>query len=68
MDTPGSPIAAFSKSRPDPNTGSRTKAYLRIEPRGQEIMDIVVWSFLFLEKNRRLLENSYGMSTKYGGA
>ncbi|PVG04494.1 hypothetical protein CPB86DRAFT_683707, partial [Serendipita vermifera] len=58
-DTPNSPIAAFSKSRPNRDTGTRAPAFLSVLPRGQEILDTVVWSFCFLEKRRRASDSGY---------
>ncbi len=60
MDTPGAPIASFTKSRADVHTGKVIPAYLTINQRGQEILDMVVWSFCFLEKGKRSSENNYG--------
>lgn len=34
-----------------------------ILPRGQEILDMIVWSFLFLEKNSA--DNGYGTSGRF---
>ncbi|CAG7847117.1 SubName: Full=Uncharacterized protein {ECO:0000313/EMBL:CCA69097.1} [Serendipita indica DSM 11827] len=59
LDTPGTPIASFTKSRADERTGKVIPAYLTINRRGQEILDMVVWSFCFLEKGKRSSENSY---------
>lgn len=61
LDTPGSPIAAFTKSRPDTSTGRRSTAYLTVLGRGQEILDLVVWSFCFLEKQRRNADGGFGL-------
>lgn len=36
-----------------------------ILPRGQEILDMTVWSFLFLEKNRTPADNGYGTSGRF---
>jgi hypothetical protein len=36
-----------------------------ILPRGQEILDMVVWSFLFLEKKRRAADNGYATSGRF---
>jgi len=56
LENPARPVlvAAFHRSRPNLETGSREPAYLEIEPRGTQILDTIIWSFLFLEKNRRV--------------
>ncbi|KAF8883018.1 hypothetical protein BD779DRAFT_1612370 [Infundibulicybe gibba] len=48
------PIARFQKSRHIKNRSAR----LLIDERGQEIQDMIVVSFLVLEKSRRARENS----------
>ncbi|KAG8797921.1 hypothetical protein FRC16_008359 [Serendipita sp. 398] len=68
LDSPGSPVAAFSKSRPDESTGRTQPAYLTILPRGQEILDMVIWGFCFLEKGRRAADNTYGNTYKVVGS
>ncbi|KAG8820774.1 hypothetical protein FRC17_010058 [Serendipita sp. 399] len=67
LDTPELPIATFSKSRPDHSTGRTQPAYLTIVPRGQEVLDTVIWTFLFLEKGRRAAENNFGNTYKASG-
>ncbi|KAJ7593394.1 hypothetical protein C8J56DRAFT_1003137 [Mycena floridula] len=58
------PIASFQKSRrtfnhtTNPPTEMMIPAQLYIDYRGQAIRDLVVISFLVLEKNRRVAENS----------
>ncbi|KDQ57340.1 hypothetical protein JAAARDRAFT_35968 [Jaapia argillacea MUCL 33604] len=53
------PIARFQKSAKDytSNPPSITPAKLLIDSRGMEICDLIVISFLMLEKDRRLSEN-----------
>jgi len=53
------PIARFVKSHEgnSPKVPA-TPAQLHISPRGLEIRDLVVLSFIFLEKSRRMNENS----------
>ncbi|KAJ3797617.1 hypothetical protein GGU11DRAFT_58840 [Lentinula aff. detonsa] len=54
------PIAQFVKSHPLPpsQTAQWLKAKLWVDRRGQEILDLVVISFLVLEKNRRAESSS----------
>ncbi|KAG8820775.1 hypothetical protein FRC17_010059 [Serendipita sp. 399] len=61
------PIAYFSRSRSEQVAGGPKLASLTVLPRGQEILDLVVWSFCFLEKGRRAAENKYGNIGKAGG-
>ncbi|KIM28637.1 hypothetical protein M408DRAFT_69362 [Serendipita vermifera MAFF 305830] len=54
-DSPNIPLAQFHRSRRWEAEGRthRTKAYLRIQAKGQAILDTIIWSFCFLEKARR---------------
>ncbi|KAH9856603.1 hypothetical protein C2E23DRAFT_866008 [Lenzites betulinus] len=52
------PIARFARSRVDRASGSRTPATLVLTARAAEVRDIVVISFLFLEKTRRTNETA----------
>jgi len=56
LENPTKPVlvAAFHRSRPSLDTGLREPAYLEIEPRGTQVLDEIIWSFLFLEKSRRI--------------
>lgn len=63
------PIAQFVKSHsiftssptdPSPSL-QRVQAKLLVDERGQQILDLVVVSFLVLEKNRRAIENATTM-------
>src|ERR1700760_3717546 len=47
-----------------------TPAYLWINARGQEILDLIIWSFLFLEKNRRASDNGFSNRnfSRYSGS
>ena len=51
-------IAAFKRSRLDHATQKMSQATLTLSPRAVEIIDLVVVSFLALEKNRRADDNS----------
>ncbi|KAJ1307541.1 hypothetical protein OPQ81_001638 [Rhizoctonia solani] len=51
-------IAGFKRSRLDPITQTLDPALLTLSPRAVEIIDLVVVSFLSLEKNRRMDDNS----------
>ncbi|KAK7690587.1 hypothetical protein QCA50_005685 [Cerrena zonata] len=63
LDTEG-PIAFFHASRRSPNPGGIslppiwTEAKLNLNARAREIQDLVVASFLFIEKTRRENENT----------
>ncbi|KAH9850261.1 hypothetical protein C2E23DRAFT_735357 [Lenzites betulinus] len=52
------PIARFGKSRTYRATGTSTPAMLLLTARAVEVRDIVVISFLFLEKTRRTNETA----------
>ncbi|KAI0635653.1 hypothetical protein C8Q77DRAFT_1098810 [Trametes polyzona] len=52
------PIARFTKSRKDHASGTTTPATLTLTGRAAEIRDVVVISFLFLEKTRRTNETA----------
>ncbi len=52
------PISRFFKSRKDHKTGKVESAQLAFTVRALEIRDTVVLSFLFLEKGRRVNENT----------
>ncbi|PVF93606.1 hypothetical protein CPB86DRAFT_93465 [Serendipita vermifera] len=47
------PIASFHRSKREHRTGVRHRAYLKIEPLGLEILDTLIWTFVFLEKGKR---------------
>ncbi|CUA70483.1 hypothetical protein RSOLAG22IIIB_08896 [Rhizoctonia solani] len=51
-------IAGFKRSRLDHTSQKLHPAILTLSPRAMEIMDLVVVSFLALEKNRRMDDNS----------
>lgn len=51
-------IAGFKRSRLDHATNTRSPAALTLSTRGAEIADLVVVTFLVLEKQRRMDENS----------
>ncbi|KAG8719193.1 hypothetical protein FRC08_003420 [Ceratobasidium sp. 394] len=51
-------IAGFKKSRLDHTSGVVSPAVLTLSPRAAEIADLVVISFLVLEKQRRMDDNS----------
>lgn len=58
------PIARFYKSRrllnrqTNPHSEAYSPAHLLLDSRGEQIMDLIVISFLVLEKSRRFNENS----------
>ncbi|TFK88833.1 hypothetical protein K466DRAFT_645264 [Polyporus arcularius HHB13444] len=52
------PISRFFKSRKDHKTGKLESAQLAFTARALEIRDTVIMSFLFLEKGRRVNENT----------
>lgn len=51
-------IARFKRSRLDHATQKLEPAILTLSPRAMEIIDLTVVSFLALEKNRRMDDNS----------
>ncbi|KAF8517639.1 hypothetical protein JB92DRAFT_2905321 [Gautieria morchelliformis] len=58
VDTPGGPVAAFCKAHIDRTNDTSTPATFRLTARAREIADTCVVSCLFLEKKRRMRENS----------
>ncbi|KAF8517640.1 hypothetical protein JB92DRAFT_2809784 [Gautieria morchelliformis] len=63
VDTAGGPIAAFCKAHVDRTNDTSTPATFRLTARAREIADTCVVSFLFLEKKRRMRENSARVRT-----
>ncbi|KAG8869563.1 hypothetical protein FRC20_001244 [Serendipita sp. 405] len=66
LDSPIKPVAFFTRSRPELVAGGPQPASLTVFPRGHGILDLIVWSFCFLEKGRRIDENKYGNIGKAG--
>lgn len=61
------PVARFHKPKRMPNA-EITPAALVLDSRGVEVMDVAVISFLFLEKTRKMQENSSDSWLVGGGA